>query len=150
MSTARSTAILLVISTFGISARTASGESNADLVTHIISSSPRSPGSFVKARVVDCSLILHQIAPGEKKRTIIPLRELDERSFKTGMDPHFASWYVEVHTLQERRAIRTGSAKWSASLPSYLLYIEGQEDAGRLRTALGRLVRSCRRPPKQT
>ena len=150
MNTARATAILLVISIFGISARPAHGESNADLVARIISRSPRSPGSFVEARVVDCSLILHQVALGEKKRTIIPLTELDERSFKVGLDPHFASWYVELQTLRGRRAIRTGTAKWSTRLSSYLLYIGGQEDAGRLRTALGRLVRSCRRSQKQT
>lgn len=148
MNTVRAAAILFVAGTVASSAPHARGESDADLIARTISSSPRTPGSHVEARVVDCSLILHQISPGEKKRTVIPLTDLDERSFKTGIAAEFG-WYVEVHTQQQRRAIKTGSAKWSARLAYYDLYIEGRENAERLRDALVRLVRFCRRSQKK-
>ena len=144
MRTVTAAAVLFVAAILASSAPHASGESDADLIARTISSSPRTPGSFVEARVVDCSLILHQVSPGEKKRTVIPLADLDERSFKSGIAFEFG-WYVDVHTQQQRRAIKTGTAKWSASLAYYALYIEGQENAERLRGALVRLVRFCRR-----
>ena len=144
MRTVRATAVLFVAGILASSAPHASGESDADLIARIISHSPTTTRSYVDARVVDCSLILHQISPGEKKRTVLPLPELDERSFKTGIAAEFG-WYVEVHTQQQRRAIKTGTAKWSARLAYYDLYVEGQENAERLRDALVRLVRFCRR-----
>jgi hypothetical protein len=148
MNTVRTAALLLVIVILGSSAPRASGESDANLIARIISHPATTTRSYVDARVVDCSLILNQLSPGEKKRTVIPLTDLDERSFKSGIAPHFGCWYVEVHTQQQRRTIKTGTAKWSAGLPDYYLYIEGQEDAERLRSALIRIVRFCRRVPK--
>jgi hypothetical protein len=144
MNTAKAVAVLFAIVILGVSAPRACGESDADLIARTISSSPKTPGSYVEARIEDCSLILHQVSPGEKKRTVIPLTDLDERSFKSGIAVEFG-WYVEVHTQQQRHAIKTGSAKWSARLADYALYIEGQENAERLRGALVRLVRFCRR-----
>jgi hypothetical protein len=148
MNTVRAAALLFAIVIFVGSALRARGESDADLIARIISHSATDTRSSVEARVVDCSLILKQVSPGEKKRTVIPLTDLDDRSFKSGVAPHFDSWYVEVHTQQQRRTIKTGAVKWSASLPDYYLYIERQEDAERLRNALVRLVRFCRRVPK--
>src|SRR6476646_9391943 len=113
MNTARAAALVFAIVVLGGSAPRARGESDADLIARTITSSPKTPGSYVAARVVDCSLILRQVSPGEKKRTVIPLADLDERSFKSGIDPHFDSWYVEVHTQQRRPAIKTGTTKWS-------------------------------------
>ena len=148
MNTVGAAALLFAIVIFGGSAPRARGESDADLIARIVSHSATKTRSYVGARVVDCSLILNQVSPGEKKRTVIPLTDLDERSFKSGIAPHFDSWDVEVHTQQQRPAIKTGTAKWSASLPDYYLFIERQEDAERLRSALVRLVRFCRRVPK--
>ncbi len=145
MNTGRAAAVLGAIVILGGSAPRACGESDVDLIARIISHSATTTRSYVDARVIDCSLILHQVSPGEKKRTVIPLRDLDERSFKSGPAPHFGSWYVEVHTQQQRRAIKTATAKWSATLPEYYLYVESQEDAARLRSALVRVVKLCRR-----
>src|SRR2546423_7880928 len=122
MNTLRAAAVLFAIVILAGSAPRARGESDADLIARIISHSATTTRSYVGARVVDCSLILSQVSPGEKKRTVIPLTDLDERSFKSGIAPHFDCWYVEVHTQQQRRAIKTGTAKWSASLPDYYLY----------------------------
>lgn len=148
MNTVRASALLFAIAIFGGSAPGARAESDADLIARIISHSATKTRSYVGARVVDCSLILNQVSPGEKKRTVIPLTDLDERSFKSGFTPHFDSWYVEVHTQHQRPAIKTGTAKWKATLPDYYLYVEGQDDAERLRSALVRLVKFCHRVPK--
>ena len=148
MNTVRAAAVLFAIVILGGSAPRASGESDADLIARTISHSATTTRSYVGARVVDCSLLLRQVSPGEKKRTVIPLTDLDERSFESGIAPHFDCWYFEVHTQQQRHAIKTGTSKWSTNLPNYYLFVERQEDAERLRSALVRLVRFCRRVPK--
>jgi hypothetical protein len=152
MDTSRAMAVLLLIGILASAAARPIGETDAAFVARTISASPMSKGSRVQARFTDCTLIIDQTIPGEKKRTILPLTRLDEHSFKVNEDAEWG-WFVEVHTQQRQRAIKTGTEKWKATLALYFIHVYDQNNAEKVRDALARLVRSCRRTehrPNQT
>jgi hypothetical protein len=128
------------------------GETDAAFVARIISASPMSKDSRVQAHIEDCRLIIDQTIPSEKKRTVLPLMRLDEHSFEVSEDAEWG-WFVEVHTRQRKREIKTGTAKWNDSLALFYIHIYDQKNAEKVRDALVRIVRSCRRTqhrPNQT
>ena len=120
------------------------GETDAAFVTRIISASPMSKDSRVQARLADCTLIIDQTIPSEKKRTVLPLMRLDEHSFEVSEDAEWG-WFVEVHTQKRKRDIKTGTAKWSDSLALFYIHVYDQKNAEKVRDALMRMIRSCRR-----
>jgi hypothetical protein len=125
------------------------GEADAAFVARAISASPMSKDSRVQARLTDCTLIIDQTIPTEKKRTVLPLARLDEHSF----EDYEWGWFVEVHTHQHQRDIKTATAKWRASLAIYYIHVSDEKNAEKVRDALVRIVRSCRRTqhrPNQT
>jgi hypothetical protein len=124
------------------------GESDADFIIRIISASPMSQGSRVKADLADCSLIIDQTSGDEKKRTVVPLRRLDERSFEVIHDEF--GWFVLVHTEQGHRDIKTGTAKWSDRLAQFAIHIYDEQTAHNVRDALVRTVRFCRQAGRET
>jgi hypothetical protein len=62
------------------------GEQDAEFITRTISASPMTPTSRVKARLTECSLVIDDSSAAEKKRTVLPLARLDERSFAVVQD----------------------------------------------------------------
>jgi hypothetical protein len=120
------------------------GEADAAFVARTISASPMSKDSRVQARLTDCTLIIDQTIPTEKKRTVLPLPRLDEHSFEVSED-HEWGWFVEVHTHHHQRDIKTATAKWRASLAIYYIHVSDEKNAEKIRDALVRIVRSCRR-----
>jgi hypothetical protein len=108
-----------------------------------------SQSSRVNARLTDCSLIIDQTIPGEKKRTVLPLMRLDEQSLKVVEDVEWG-WFVKVHTQQRHRDIKTGTTKWSDRLTEFHIHVYDQKNAERLRDALVRVVRSCRQGHEKT
>jgi hypothetical protein len=124
------------------------GESDADFIIRMISASPMSQGSRVKAHLADCSLIIDQTSGDEKKRTVVPLRRLDEHSFEVIHDEF--GWFVLVHTEQRHRDIKTGTAKWNERLAQFPIHIYDEQTAEHVRDALVRIVRSCRGSRRET
>jgi hypothetical protein len=149
MAGVRLIAPLFVAGMVATSAARPVGESDTDFIARTISAFPMSQGSYVTARLTDCVLIIDQTIPGEKKRTVLPLMRLDERSFEVVQDAEWG-WFVEVHTQQRRRDINTGTAKWSDRLAEFYIYVYDQKNAERLRDALMRVVRSCRQGHQKT
>jgi hypothetical protein len=135
---------LFLIGIVGSAAARPIGETDAAFVARTISASPMSKDSRVQARLTDCTLIIDQTIPTEKKRTVVPLTRLDERSFEVSEDAEWG-WFVEVHTQQRQRDIKTGTAKWRDSLAIFYIHIYDQKNAAKVRDALVRIVRSCRR-----
>jgi hypothetical protein len=128
------------------------GETDAAFVARTISASPMSKDSRVQAHLTDCMLIIDQTIPGEKKQTVLPLMRLDEHSFEVVQDAEWG-WFVEVHTQRRKRLIKTGTAKWNDSLAVFYIHIYEEKNAEKVRDALVRIVRSCRRTehrPNQT
>jgi hypothetical protein len=121
------------------------GETDAAFAARTISASPMSKDARVQAHFTDCTLIIDQTIPGEKKQTVLPLTRLDEHSFQVNEDAEWG-WFVEVHTQQRQREIKTGTAKWRDRLSLYFIHIYDQKNAEKVRDALVRIVRSCRRP----
>ena len=152
MGAVRVVAPLFVAAIVATSAARPVGEPDADFIARTISASPMSQGSHVNARLTDCSLFIDQAAAGEKKRTVLPLMRLDEHSFAVVQDAEWG-WFVEVHTQQRHRDIKTGTAKWSDRLAEFYIHVYDQKNAERVRDALVRVVRSCHRAehrPNQT
>jgi hypothetical protein len=128
------------------------GETDAAFVTRRISASPMSKDSRVQVHLTDCTLIIDDTIPGEKKQTVLPLMQLDEHSFEVVQDSEWG-WFVEVHTQQRKRLIKTRTAKWSDSLSVFYIHIYDEKNAEKVLDALVRIVRSCRRTergPNQT
>ena len=119
------------------------GETDAAFVARTISASPMSKGSRVQAHLTDCTLIIDQTIPGEKKQTVLPLMRLDEHSFEVVQDSEWG-WFVEVHTQQRKRLIKTGTAKWSDSVSVSPIHVYDEKNAEKVHDALVRIVRSCR------
>jgi hypothetical protein len=143
MGPVRAVAPLFVAGIVATSAARPIGEPDADFIARTISASPMSHGSHVNARLTGCSLIIDQTAAGEKKRTVLPLKRLNERSFEVIQDSEWG-WFVEVHTQQRHRDIKTGTAKRSDTLAEFYIHVYDQKNAERVRDALVRVVRSCR------
>ena len=120
------------------------GETDAVFIARTISASPMSKDSRVQARLTDCTLIIDQTIPGEKKRTVLPLMRLDEHSFEVIEDAEWG-WFVEVHTQQRQRDIKTATARWRDRLAIFYIHVYNQKNAEKVRDALVRVVRSCRR-----
>jgi hypothetical protein len=128
------------------------GETDAAFVTRTISASPMSKDSRVQVHLTDCTLIIDDTIPGEKKQTVLPLMQLDEHSFGVVQDSEWG-WFVEVHTQQRKRFIKTRTAKWSDSLSVFYIHVYDEKNAKKVLDALVRIVRSCRRTergPNQT
>ena len=119
------------------------GEPDSAFIARTLSTSPMSPGSRVNARVTNCSLLIDEAVPLERKRLVIPLARLDERSFAVVQDTEWG-WFVEVHTQQRRAEIDSPPQKRSDRLSEVYLHVYDQKNAERVRDALARVVRSCR------
>jgi len=144
MDTARVMTGLFLIGIVAPAAARPIGETDAAFVARTISASPMSKDSRVQAHFTDCTLIIDQAIPSEKKRTILPLTRLDEHSFQVNEDAEWG-WFVEVHTQQRQRVIKTDTAKWRDRLALYFIHVYDENNAEKLRDALVRLVRLCRR-----
>jgi hypothetical protein len=69
---------------------------------------------------------------------------LDEHSFEVVQDAEWG-WFVEVRTQRRKRLIKTGTAKWSDNLAVFYIHVYEEKNAERVRDALVRIFRSCRR-----
>ena len=135
---------LFLIGTAASAAPRPIGETDPAFVARTISVSPMSKDSRVQAHLTDCTLIIDQTIPGEKKQTVLPLMRLDEHSFEVVQDSEWG-WFVEVHTQQRKRLIKTRTAKWSDSLSVFYIHVYDEKNAEKVLDALVRIVRSCRR-----
>jgi hypothetical protein len=108
-----------------------------------------SPNERVNARLTGCSLVVDRTIPSEKKRLVVPLGRLDERSFDVTQDAEWG-WFVEVQTLRHRREIESRTAKRNDHLAELYIHVFDQKNAERVRDALVRLVRACRRADERT
>ena len=113
------------------------GEADGAFVARTISASPMSKDSRVQAHLTDCTLIIDQTIPTEKKRTVLPLARLDEHPFEVSEDYEWG-WFVEVHTQQQQRDIKSGTAKWRAGLAIYYIHVSDEKNAEKVRDALVR------------
>jgi hypothetical protein len=119
-------------------------ETDAAFVARTISASPMSKDSRVQAHLTGCTLIIDQTIPGQRKQTVLPLMRLDEHSVEVVQDAEWG-WFLEVHTQQRKRLIKTGTTKWSDSLAVFYIHIYDEKNAEKVRDALVRIVRCCRR-----